>query len=69
MKRYETTIKTLQNTLKKEQKRVRELKTLYVKEIESRSEMEKILRKCIDDIKDEMLKLKAETRLANLKKK
>ena len=67
LKRYETTIKTLQNTLKKEQKRVRELKTLYVKEIESKNEMEKILRKCIDDIKDEMLKIKAESRLANLK--
>lgn len=65
---YEITIKTLQSTLKKEQKRVRELKNLYIKEIESKSEMEKILRKCIDDIKDEMLKIKAETRLANLKK-
>lgn len=65
--RSETTIKTLQNTLKKEQKRVRELKTLYVKEIESKNEMERILRKCIDDIKDEMLKIKAESRLANLK--
>lgn len=57
----------MQNTLRKEQKRVRELKSLYVKEIELKSEMEKILRKCIDDIKDEMLKIKAENRLANLK--
>ena len=65
--RYESTIKTLQNTLRKEQKRVRELKSLYVKEIESKNEMEKILRKCIDDIKDEMLKIKAENRLASLK--
>lgn len=64
---YETTIKTLQSTLRKEQKRVRELKSLYVKEIESKNEMEKILRKCIDDIKDEMLKIKAENRVANLK--
>ena len=38
-----------------------------VKEIESKNEMEKILRKCIDDIKDEMLKIKAENRLASLK--
>ena len=67
LNRSETIIKTLQNTLKKEQKRVRELKTLYVKEIESKNEMERILRKCIDDIKDEMLKIKAESRLANLK--
>ena len=67
MKRYESTIKTLQNTLRKEQKRVRELKSLYIKEIESKNEMEKILRKCIDDIKDEMLKIKAESRLASLK--
>lgn len=61
------TIKTLQNTLRKEQKRVRELKSLYIKEIESKNEMEKILRKCIDDIKDEMLKIKAESRLAKSK--
>ena len=57
----------MQNTLRKEQKRVRELKSLYVKEIESKNEMEKILRKCIDDIKDEMLKIKAENRLGSLK--
>lgn len=38
-----------------------------MKEIESKNEMEKILRKCIDDIKDEMLKVKAENRLASLK--
>lgn len=61
--RYEKTIRNLQNTLRKEQKRVRELKNLYIKEMQCKSEIEKIIRKCIDDIKVEVIQLKGEARV------
>ncbi|CAD8056055.1 unnamed protein product [Paramecium sonneborni] len=65
LQRYEKTMKSLQSTLKKEQKRVRELKQLYIKEIQSKSELELILRKCIDDIKEEIIQIKGEARIIN----
>ena len=46
----------------KEQKRVRELKTLYMREIESKTELEKILRKLVDDIKEEIMQVRADAR-------
>jgi hypothetical protein len=61
--RYEKTIRTLQATLRKEQKRVRDLKSMYVKEMESKSELEKILRRCVDDIKEEVIQLRGEARV------
>ena len=36
------------------------MKSLYVKELEQKTELEKILRKCVDDIKDEIIQLKGE---------
>ncbi|CAK88388.1 unnamed protein product (macronuclear) [Paramecium tetraurelia] len=65
LQRYEKTIKSLQSTLKKEQKRVRDLKQLYIKEMQSKSELEVILRKCIDDIKEEIIQIKGEARIFN----
>lgn len=55
-------INTLKSTLAKEQKRVRDLKNSYMKEIESKGELEKILRGMVDDIKEQILEIKAETR-------
>jgi len=40
------------------------LKSLYVKELEQKTELEKILRKCVDDIKDEIIQLKGENRVS-----
>jgi len=39
------------------------LKSLYVKELEQKTELEKILRKCVDDIKEEIIQLKGENRI------
>ncbi len=66
--RSENTIRNLKSVLNKERKRVRELKNLYIKEIESKNDIEKIIRKCIEDIKEEILNLKADVR-ANAKSK
>ncbi|CAD8059050.1 unnamed protein product [Paramecium sonneborni] len=63
--RYEKTMKSLQSTLKKEQKKVRELKQLYIQELQSKSELEHVLRKCIDDIKEEIIQIKGEARILN----
>ncbi|KAL4469514.1 hypothetical protein ABPG74_004767 [Tetrahymena malaccensis] len=51
--RSEKTLKTLQNTMRKEQRRARELKLMYLKEIESKSELEVIIKKNVDKIKQE----------------
>lgn len=40
------------------------MKSLYVKELEQKTELEKILRKCVDDIKDEIIQLKGENRVS-----
>lgn len=66
--RYESTIRTLQSTLSKEKKRVRDLKQLYVKEMESKSELELIVRKCVEDIKQEIIQIKGEARILSQKK-
>ncbi|KAM3132411.1 hypothetical protein pb186bvf_015511 [Paramecium bursaria] len=65
--RFEKTIKALQSSLQKEQKRVRDLKQQYVKEMEKKNELEKILRKCIEDVKDEIIQIKAEARTVHRK--
>ncbi len=46
--------------LEKEKKRVQQLKKLYVKELEYKSVYEQILRKCIEDVKDGILKAQRE---------
>ena len=40
------------------------MKSLYVKELEQKTELEKILRKCVDDIKEEIIQLKGENRVS-----
>lgn len=46
---------------------MRELKTTYMREIESKTELEKILRKLVDDIKEEIMQVRAEGREARKK--
>jgi len=53
--RAENTINTLKSLLTREKKKVQQLKILYIKELEGKSIFEQILRKCIEDIKDDIL--------------
>ncbi|CAD8179025.1 unnamed protein product [Paramecium pentaurelia] len=55
-------IKTYQETLKKEQKRIRDIKQLYTKELSSKSELYNILRQCIEDIKEEIIQVRSDER-------
>lgn len=52
--RAENVISRLKSALQKEKKKVQQLKTLYIKELESKSSLEKVLRGCIEDVKDDI---------------
>lgn len=46
--------------MQREKRKVQQLKTLYIKELESKSALEKVLRGCIEDIKDDIFTLQKE---------
>ncbi len=48
-------INKLKLAYQKEKRKVQQLKTLYVKELESKSQLEKVIRACIDDMKEDMV--------------
>jgi len=52
--RAEGIINKLKMALVKEKKKTQQLKTLYIKELESKSILEKVLRGCIEDVKDDI---------------
>lgn len=52
--RTQNIISKLKSSLQREKKKVQQLKTLYIKELESKSTLEKVLRSCIEDIKDDI---------------
>jgi len=54
-KRNEKKIKSIQASLKEEQRRLRELKQLYVKELMGKCELESIIRKSVEDVKEEII--------------
>lgn len=43
--------------MQREKRKVQQLKTLYIKELESKSVLEKVLRGCIEDIKDDIFSM------------
>ncbi len=53
--RCEATLKNLYSNLRKEQRRVTDLKNLYVKELESKTELERIIRKIVEELKVQIL--------------
>jgi len=55
--RSETVINNLKSAVIKEKKKMHKLKTLYIKELESKSEFENILKKCVEDVKDEITEI------------
>ncbi|CAD8195975.1 unnamed protein product [Paramecium octaurelia] len=60
--KYQNIIKTYQDTLKKEQKRLRDIKQLYTKELQAKTELYNILRQCIEDIKEEIIQVRSDER-------
>lgn len=49
--------------MESEKKRLRFVKTLCSKEIDQKNQLEKILRQCVDDVKSEIQKKKAESKV------
>jgi len=61
--KYETIISQLKKRINIEQANIRQVKTMYTKEIETRLELEQLLRKCVDDVKAEINAKRAENRV------
>lgn len=46
--------------INKEKKKVRDLKALYMREVGNKSELEKIIRKLVDDVRDSIVEVERE---------
>jgi hypothetical protein len=53
----------LKKELEFEKRSLREVKTECAKEIEQRNQLEKILRQCVDDVKNEMERKRTESKV------
>lgn len=49
--------------LENEKKGLRQIKTLCAKEIDQKNQLEKILRQCVDDVKNEIQKKRTESKV------
>ncbi len=56
-KRYQNTIAHLNNVLQKQHRKIRELKNLYMKEIGNKSDLQKIIRKLVDDVRESIIQI------------
>jgi hypothetical protein len=54
LRKFEVLICRLKKILEAEKKALRQVKTLCSKEIESKNLLEKVLRQCVDDVKNEI---------------
>lgn len=54
LRKFEVLICRLKKILENEKKALRQVKTLCSKEIESKNMLEKVLRQCVDDVKNEI---------------
>ena len=63
LRKYENKIYKLKKDLEFEKKSLREVKTECAKEIEQRNLLEKILRQCVDDVKNEMERKRTESKV------
>jgi hypothetical protein len=64
LRRYEQIIKKLKKMIANETKKLREIKTVYAKEIESKTQLEQLLRQWVDDVKAEITKKRSESKVA-----
>jgi hypothetical protein len=60
IKRYEEVILRLKRLLGQEKRTLRRVRTVCSREIEIKSALEKILRGCVDDVKNEIAKKRAQ---------
>ena len=63
VEKYEALITQLRKRIDLERINLRQVKTMYTKEIETRMELEQLLRKCVDDVKAEINSKRAENRV------
>eukprot|EP00359_Climacostomum_virens_P008042 CAMPEP_0204915924 /NCGR_PEP_ID=MMETSP1397-20131031/13836_1 /ASSEMBLY_ACC=CAM_ASM_000891 /TAXON_ID=49980 /ORGANISM="Climacostomum Climacostomum virens, Strain Stock W-24" /LENGTH=432 /DNA_ID=CAMNT_0052088185 /DNA_START=1 /DNA_END=1299 /DNA_ORIENTATION=+ len=63
LNRYEQVITRLKRMVELERKNLRAARTAHAKELESRTELEQLLRKCVDDVKQEIQRRRNEQRL------
>jgi hypothetical protein len=63
LRRFENLILRLKKILENEKKNLRHIKTLCAKEIDQKNQLEKILRQCVDDVKNEIVKKKTESKV------
>jgi len=54
VRRYEKIIRQLQKLLESEKSQVKQLKIVSAKEIESKNELERVLKLCVEDVKIEL---------------
>ena len=60
LKRYEDITARLKKLLQQEKGNLRQVKTMVANEIETKNLLEKLLRTCVDDVKGEIGKKRAE---------
>lgn len=63
LRRFENLIFRLKKIHETEKKNLRQIKTLCAKEIDQKHQLEKILRQCVDDVKNEIMKKKTESKV------
>lgn len=63
LRRYEQVIKKLKKMIANETRKLRDIKTVYAKEIESKTQLEQLLRQCVDDVKAEIAKKRSESKV------
>lgn len=60
---YETLIMKLKKILESEKKNLRSVKSMLSGHIETRNFLEKLLRQCVDDVKNEIAKKRSEAKV------
>ena len=63
--RYEDLIHRLKKMLHSQKKSLRMVKTMYAAEIDSKNMLEKILRQCVDDVKNEIAIKRSENKTSS----
>ena len=63
LRRYEQVIKKIKKMIEAERRKLRDIKTVYSKEIEVKTQLEQLLRQWVDDVKLEISKKRSENKV------
>lgn len=63
LRRYEQAIKRIKKMIGNECRKLRDIRTRYAKEIESKTQLEQLLRQCVDDVKAEISRKRSENKV------